>query len=238
MKKMTCYIIDDEYLAREILVEYISKVSFLELKGSFTSPLKAVEKLEVDKPDLLFLDINMPIIDGISFISMLNPKPWIILTTAYEQYAVKAFALEVKDYLVKPFSFERFYAGVLRLYQEKNIHVNSEKPVIKESKSTKEFIFVKVGGRIQRIIINEILFIEGMRDYLRIHTMEEKLMTLSSFSDVEKILPSNQFVRVHRSFIVALNKIEHVERNRIKIKEELIPIGAIYRDSFFKILSG
>jgi two-component SAPR family response regulator len=113
-EKLSCYIIDDEHLAREILEVYVAKVPLLELKGSFMSPLEAASHLEEDKPDLLFLDINMPDLDGLSFIPMLNPKPMIILTTAYDQYALKAFELEVKDYLLKPFSFERFYKGVLR----------------------------------------------------------------------------------------------------------------------------
>src|SRR5918993_5335957 len=119
-EKLTCYIIDDEPLAQEILEVYIAKVSFLELKGSFMSPLEASTVLKEEKPDLLFLDINMPDLDGLSFIPMLNPKPMIVLTTAYDQYALKAFDLEVKDYLLKPFSFERFYKGVLRVYQESN----------------------------------------------------------------------------------------------------------------------
>ena len=126
-EKLTCYIIDDEPLAQEILEEYIAKVSFLELKGSFMSPLEAAGSLKKDKPDLLFLDINMPDLDGLSFIPMLNPKPMIILTTAYDQYALKAFELEVKDYLLKPFSFERFYKGVLRLYQEQSLRLQPEK---------------------------------------------------------------------------------------------------------------
>src|SRR6187431_3067166 len=140
--KLSCYIIDDEPLAQEILEEYVSKVPFLELKDSFMSPLEAAGQLKEDKPDLLFLDINMPDLDGLSFIPMLNPKPMIMLTTAYDQYALKAFELEVKDYLLKPFSFERFYKGVLRLYQEQGL---SPQPEIKESKpepkSEQEYIF-------------------------------------------------------------------------------------------------
>jgi two-component SAPR family response regulator len=126
-EKLTCCIIDDEPLAREILEEYISKVTFLDLKGGFMSPLEAVSFLEEVKPDLVFLDINMPDLDGLSFIPMLNPRPMIILTTAYDQYAVKAFDLEVKDYLLKPFSFERFYKSVLRLYQEQSSDCNRKR---------------------------------------------------------------------------------------------------------------
>src|SRR5688572_28438740 len=147
-EKLSCYIIDDEPLAQEILEAYIAKVSFLELKGSFVSPLEAAGALEEDKPDLLFLDINMPDLDGISFVQMLNPRPMIILTTAYDQYALMAFELDVKDYLLKPFSFERFYKGVLRLYKEQNFRPQPEKKEAKpERKSEQGYIFLKVGHR-------------------------------------------------------------------------------------------
>ncbi|RYU95620.1 LytR/AlgR family response regulator transcription factor [Emticicia agri] len=236
--KLTCYIIDDEPLAQEILEAYISKVSFLELKGSFMSPLEAAGSLEKDKPDLLFLDINMPDLDGLSFIPMLNPKPMIILTTAYDQYALKAFELEVKDYLMKPFSFERFYKGVLRLYQEQSPKQPEKKEVKAEAKHEQEYIFLKVGHRIQKVAIRNILFVEGMKDYLRIHTTEEKIMTLLNFARLEELLPSKDFARVHRSFLVAIDKIDHIEKNRIWIANQVIPISETYLDSFFKMLKG
>jgi len=237
--KLSCYIIDDEYLAQEILEEYIIKVPFLELKGTFMSPLEAAAQMDKDKPDLLFLDINMPDLDGLSFIPMLNPKPMIILTTAYDQYALKAFELEVKDYLVKPFPFERFYKGVLRLYQEQASRQLPEKPEIKAApKNEQEYLFLKVGHRIQKIAIRDIYFVEGMKDYLRIHTAKEKIMTLLSFAKLEELLPSKEFARVHRSFLVALNKIDHVEKNRIRIADQMIPISDTYADAFYKMLNG
>ena len=238
-EKLTCYIIDDEPLAQEILEEYIAKVPFLELKGSFMSPLEAAHSLEVDGPDLLFLDINMPDLDGLSFIPMLNPKPMIILTTAYDQYALKAFELEVKDYLLKPFSFERFYKGVLRLYQEQSLRGGTEKKEPKwEPKSEPEYIFLKVGHRIQKVAIGDILFVEGMKDYLRIHTREEKIMTLLNFAKLEELLPAQDFARVHRSFLVAIDKIDHIEKNRIWISDQIIPISDTYADSFYNMLKG
>jgi len=238
-EKLSCYIIDDEHLAQEILEEYIAKVPFLELKGSFFSPLEAASQLDKDKPDLLFLDINMPDLDGLSFIPMLNPKPMIILTTAYDQYALKAFELEVKDYLVKPFSFERFYKGVLRLYQEQGSKLQPEKTEVKaEPKSEQEYIFLKVGHRIQKIAFRDILFVEGMKDYLRIHTLKEKIMTLLNFAKLEELLPTHEFARVHRSFLVAIDKIDHIEKNRIWIGEQVIPISDTYSDSFYKKLKG
>lgn len=238
-KKLSCYIIDDEHLAQEILEEYVAKVPFLELKGTFMSPLEAAAQLDKDKPDLLFLDINMPDVDGLSFIPMLNPKPMIILTTAYDQYALKAFELDVKDYLVKPFSFERFYKGVLRLYQEQ-IHRQQLLPteIKTEPKNEQEYIFLKVGHRIQKIATHEILFVEGMKDYLRIHTTKEKVMTLLSFARLEELLPAQGFARVHRSYMVAIDKIDHIEKNRIWIGDQVIPISESYSERFYSKLKG
>ncbi|HYH56138.1 MAG TPA: LytTR family DNA-binding domain-containing protein [Anseongella sp.] len=237
--KLTCYIIDDEYLAQEILEAYVAKVPFLELKGTFMSPLEAAAQMETDKPDLLFLDINMPDLDGLSFIPMLNPKPMIILTTAYDQYALKAFELEVKDYLVKPFSFERFYKGVLRLYQEQSPKQQPERQeAMADPKPEQAYIFLKVGYRIQKVATADILFVEGMKDYLRIHTAKEKIMTLLSFAKLEALLPTPDFARVHRSFMVAIDKIDHIEKNRIRIGDQVIPISDTYGDGFYKKLRG
>lgn len=238
-EKLTCYIIDDEPLAQEILEAYIAKVPFLELKGVFASPLEAAGLLEIDSPDLLFLDINMPDLDGLSFIPMLKTKPAIILTTAYDQYALKAFDLEVKDYLVKPIPFERFYKGVLRLYQEQNHRKEAAPEASKQQpKNEQDHIFLKVGHRIQKLAIADILFVEGMKDYLRIHTGEEKIMTLLSFAKLEELLPALHFARVHRSFLVAVDKIDHIEKNRIHIADQIIPISDTYADAFYKLLKG
>lgn len=237
-EKLSCYIIDDEHLGLKILEEYVAKVSFLELKGSFSSALEAAARMDHDKPDLLFLDINMPDLNGISFISMLNPKPMIILTTAYDQYALKAFDLEVKDYLLKPISFERFYKGALRAYQDSN--QNPQPAATDNTSVTKNepgYIFLKVGFRIQKIEVRDILFVEGMKDYLRIHTVKDKIMTLMSFAKLEEMLPEAKFARVHRSFLVALEKIEHIEKNRIQIGDQTIPISETYAAEFYKKLN-
>jgi DNA-binding LytR/AlgR family response regulator len=238
-QKLTCCIIDDEPLAQEILEAYISKVPFLELKGSFMSAVEAGDVLQKDMPDILFLDINMPELDGINFIPMLHPKPHIILTTAYDSYALKAFELEVKDYLVKPFSFERFYKSVLRIYREQTSIPATEKTEMNPvNKKENENIFLKVGHRIQKIAAADILFVEGMKDYIRIHTAEEKIMTLLNFAELEELLPAQKFVRVHRSFLVAIDKIEHIEKNKIRIAEHIIPISDTYVDAFYKVLRG
>jgi DNA-binding LytR/AlgR family response regulator len=237
--KLSCYIIDDEHLAQKILEAYVAKVSFLEWKGSFASALEAAAQMDKDKPDLLFLDINMPDLNGLSFISMLNPKPIIVLTTAYDQYALRAFDLEVKDYLLKPLSFERFYKGVLRIYQEANHQQWPEKTERQAvAKNEPEYLFIKVGFRIQKIEVRDILYIEGMKDYLLIHTGKKKIMTLMSFAKLEEMLPDKKFARVHRSFMVALEKIDHIERNRIRIGDQNIPISDTYAQTFFNKLSG
>lgn len=238
-EKISCYIIDDEPLAQEILEEYISKVPFLELKGIFVSPLEATAQIKNDAPDLLFLDINMPDLDGLSYIPMLNPRPMIILTTAYDQFALKAFELEVKDYLLKPFSFERFYKSVLRLYQESNGRQQPEKNDVQtDGHKNSDYIFLKVGHRIQKLAIQDIIFIEGMKDYLHIHTAKEKIMTLLNFAKLEELLPANKFVRVHRSYMVAIDKIDHVEKKRIKISDKFLPISDTFANAFYSMLRG
>ena len=238
-EKLTCFIIDDEPLAQEILEAYIAKVAFLELKGTFLSPLEAAGSIKEEAPDLLFLDINMPDLDGLSFIPMLNPKPSIILTTAYDQYALKAFDLEVKDYLLKPISFERFYKSVLRVYGEQTGTSQPQKEILQpEQKDEQEYIFLKVGHRIQKLATKNILFVEGMKDYLRIHTTEGKFMTLLNFAKLEELLPEQAFARVHRSFLVAMDKIDHIEKNRIWIAEQAIPISDTYAEAFYKRLKG
>lgn len=174
-----------------------------------------------------------------SFIPMLNYKPMIILTTAYDQYALKAFELEVKDYLVKPIPFERFYKSVLRLHQQKGDRPLPEKQEAKpEPKGEQEYLFLKVGHRIQKVAIRDILFVEGMKDYLRIHTVKEKIMVLLSFAKLEELLPAQDFARVHRSFMVSIDKIDHIEKNRIRIANQIIPISDTYNESFYKKLRG
>lgn len=238
--KLTCYVIDDEPLAQEILGEYIIKVPFLDLKGCFDSALDASVPLKKDKPDLLFVDINMPDLDGLRFISMLNPRPLIIITTAYDQYAVKAFELEANDYLVKPIPFERFYKSVLRLYQNQRDKQQPAKGTfnVTEPQNEKDYVFIQSGTRILKINVKDILLIEGMKDYLRIHTVKDKIMTLLTFAKMEKLLPAGKFCRVHKSFMVALDKIDHVEKSRIKIADQVIPISDTYTEKFFEILKG
>lgn len=234
--KMNCYVIDDEPLAVEIMEEYIGKVPFLELKGSFNSALEASAKMKADKLEVLFVDVNMPDIDGLSFIGMLNPKPAVVLTTAHDEFALRAYDLEVADYLLKPISFDRFYRSALRLYNLLKTGAPPEKETPGEAQQNKLYIFVKVGHRIQKILLSDILFMQGMKDYLQIHTANEKIMTLATFAKMEENLCSSRIVRVHKSYMVAIDKIDHIERSRIFIGDQIIPISETYSEGFFKMI--
>jgi len=233
---ITCYVIEDEPLAQEIMESYIGRVPFLKLLGSFNGPLEASNQLEKEKPDLLFLDINLPDVDGLSFIPMLRYHPAIILTTAYGEFALKGYELDVDDYLLKPISFERFYKGVWKVYQRlNNIRQPDTNEAFQKANSQEDdYLFVKVGHRIQKIALNEILFIRGMKDYLQIQSARDKSMVLMSFAKITDLLPARKFIRVHKSYIVAVDKIDHIERNRISIGREIIPISDTYSDDFFQ----
>lgn len=236
-EKISCFVIDDEPLAVEILQEYIWKVPFLELKGSFSSAVDASEKMKADNPELLFLDVNMPDINGLNFISMLNPRPTIVLTTAHDEFALRAYDLEVADYLLKPISFDRFYRSALRIYNLLKQTSPQEKEVSDVIQQEKGYIFVKVGHRIQRILLSDVLFVQGMKDYLQIHTVNEKIMTLTTFAKLEENLRSTRIVRVHKSYMVSVDKIDHIERNRIFISDQIIPISETYSEGFFRLIN-
>ncbi|MFT6871471.1 MAG: two-component system LytT family response regulator [Roseivirga sp.] len=226
MDKIRCVIVDDEPLAIEILEEYIKKVPWLVLKESVDSGLGAIDYLNSNSVDLVFLDIQMPDLSGIQVAKLTKGKCDIIFTTAYHEYAVEGFELAAKDYLLKPISFERFLKSVQRLKEFK---------VEKASKTT-DYIFVKVEYTIKKIRLDKIRYIEGMKDYLRIVTTEEKVMTLQSFSRLLPALPNDRFVRVHKSYVVSLDAIDSVEKSKVKIGDQLIPISETYKDAFFKMV--
>ena len=232
--KINCIVIDDELPAIEQMEEYITRIPFLNLLGSFDNAIEPINFLKSNSVDLIFLDIEMEGFTGLQLIKTLQHKPKIILTTAYDQYAIEAFDLNVSDYLLKPISFERFIKAIDKIfdsYIETNIKTSNE-PVYK-----RDYFFVKTEFRMQRVDFKDILFIEGMNEYLRINTTKEKIMTLQNFKSLEEILPKNNFVRVHKSYMVAINKIDCVEKSRIKIGEKLIPVSNTYKDAFYLILN-
>ncbi len=233
--KFNCIIIEDEMPAAELLELYISNIDFLELKGKFSNATQALNIINTNKIDLLFLDINLPRISGIDFIKSLNPAPNAIFTTAYSEYAVESFNIEAIDYLLKPISFERFVKAVNRFLKLKN--AKSEGIVnITSHANEKAFIFIKCEKKMVKLILDEILYFESQKNYLLIHTEKEVYRAHHSISEMEEKIPEESFIRVHRSFIVALDKIKSYTSNYVEIGKEKIPIGRLYLMSTTGIL--
>lgn len=233
-----CLVVDDEPLALDIIVDYISKVPFLTLVKSTISAIEGLSLVQNDEVDLVFLDVQMPELTGIQFLKIINGKCDVILTTAYSQYALEGYDLDVTDYLLKPIAFDRFYKAAQKVLQKKQD--NSPPPVqIAEASvqnSLNNFIFVKTEHKIQKIYLDDILYIEGLKDYISIFTKTERIITLQNMKKMEDTLPSKSFVRVHKSYIIALDKIDSIERSRIQISDKIIPVGDTYRDYFFKLI--
>lgn len=224
---MNCLIVEDEPLAMLRLKEYVQRVPFLHLSHTLDNGLDAIGILQRERIDLLFLDIEMDGFSGIQLLESLPRRPAVILTTAFDQYALKGFDLQVADYLLKPYTFERFLQAVTRVYE--SVRTDNE-PL------PNGFLFVKTEYRLQKVGFDEIRFIEGMRDYRRIHLDKESIMTLETFRDLEQQLPEKRFCRVHKSYLVALDKIESIERDRIRIQNDLIPVSNTYREKFYQLI--
>ncbi|MCX6230812.1 MAG: response regulator transcription factor [Bacteroidetes bacterium] len=227
MDRYSCIIIEDEPLALKRTSDFVNKIPFLNLIDTFDNALNALYYLKSNKVDLLFLDINMDELSGIELLESTKIDGQVIITTAYQKYALKGYELNVTDYLLKPFTFDRFLKAVNKAHENLVSHNSDSQP---------DFIFVKTEYRLEKIMLNEIVYIEGMRDYRRIHTTNKKVMTLQNFNEFEKIIPANIVCRVHKSYMVAINKIVSIERNRIKIADELIPISETYKEVFFQII--
>ncbi|MFH1296295.1 MAG: LytTR family DNA-binding domain-containing protein [Bacteroidota bacterium] len=235
--KIKCIVVDDEPLAIEKISEYIVRVPSLELLASFDNAIDALEFLRDKKTDLVFLDIQMEKFTGIQLLEILRNPPKIIITSAYDTYALKGYELDVTDYLLKPISFERFLKAVSKVSEELHATKAVEPATTQTAeKKASDFIFIKADYHMRKIRFDDILFIEGMKDYLRLHLQNERIMTLMSFMKMEKALPPDRFMRVHKSYIVSLDKIERIERNTIMISGHKIPIGNKYKKGFFEYL--
>ena len=226
---ISCVTIDDEPLALVVLQDYIQRTPSLELQKSFTDAFTGLDYLKRHQVDILFLDIRMPQLSGIQLLKSLPKPPLVIFTTAYSNYAIDGFNLDAIDFLLKPFDYERFLKAVNKAGDYLSYR---EKP----NTDNMGFIFVKSEYQIVKISLNDIKLIEGMDDYVKIFTGEKMVLTNMPMKDMMKRLPSAQFVRVHRSFIVPLSRIESVRNKRIKIDGKLIPVGDSYAESFFKLL--
>ena len=228
-----CLVVDDEPLALDILEDYINKVPFLSLVKTTTSAIEGLSLVQSGAIDLVFLDVQMPELTGIQFLKIINGKCDVILTTAYSQYALDGYELDVVDYLLKPIAFDRFYKAAQKVLQNSH-HSNTLVVEAPTAPKTHDFIFVKTEHKIQKIYLDDILYIEGLKDYISIFTKTERIITLQNMKKMEESLPEKSFIRVHKSYIIALAKIESIERSRIQIGDKIIPIGDTYRDYFFK----
>jgi two-component system LytT family response regulator len=232
---MNCIAVDDEPLALKLIEDFVKKVPFLNFIKSCKNAFEAIDVIQKEEIDLVFLDINMPDVSGIELIKNIENKPFVIFTTAYSEYAVEGFELNAVDYLVKPFLFERFFKAVNKAYELYNLKNKKQQLQAADNNSTQQdFIFVKADYSSIKIYLNDILYLEGLKDYVKIHTAEKKILTLITMKKIEEKLPSSTFVRVHRSFIVAIDKIESIQRNRIIINNVRIPVGNSYKDDFYK----
>lgn len=228
MKKVRCFIVDDEPLAIQVIEQHLSKLSACEVCGSSTSPVEALAQIKMLQPDLLFIDIEMPEITGMELIATLQNKPAIIITTAYRDYAVEGFDLNVLDYLVKPIPFTRFLQAIEK-FLEKRLP-----PAVTPVQDKEACLFVKADRKTIRILLDDILFVEGIKDYSRIVLTTQKIMTKVSIGNLFKELPKDRFVQVHKSFIVARNKITAFTALDVEINGVEIPIGRLYKDAFFE----
>ncbi|GAC1305577.1 MAG: LytTR family DNA-binding domain-containing protein [Mucilaginibacter sp.] len=240
-----CLIVDDEPLALHILEDYMSKIPFLQLVKSTSNPIEALTLVQEGNVDLVFLDVQMPELTGIQFLKIANGKAKVILTTAYPQYALEGYELDVIDYLLKPIAFDRFYKSVQKAQAVLQPHaapvaapVQTASIQQQQQDFLSDFIFVKTEHKIQKVYLNDILFIEGLKDYISIFTPAERIITLQNMKKMEDALPEKHFIRVHKSYIVSINKIDSIERSRICIGDKIIPVGDTYREEFFKIIDG
>jgi two-component system LytT family response regulator len=233
MPQMNCLIVDDEPIAREIIKAYCSHLPFLTVVAACGNALEAKTMLQTQQIDLLFLDINMPVLNGISFLKTFKNPPQVIFTTAYKEYAVDAFDLAACDYLLKPFSLERFIVAVDKALEKSPLTPNGGTFY---SEKTEKYLFLKADGKIFKIMHDDLLFAEAQGNYTKVVTTQHTLLPSMTFSSFEELLPKSIFLRVHRSFIINKAKITHIEGNRVFIQNYEIPIGSSYRDDFLKNL--
>lgn len=224
MSQIKCIIVEDEPLAAKVLADYISDVPFLMLQGKFKDAILATEYLQDNHTDLIFLDIHLPKLKGLAFLKTLANPPAVIITTAYHQYAVEGFNLNVTDYLLKPFEFERFLTAVNKV---KAMHVLKQPA---ENKEDKNYLFLTVQKKRVKILFADIIYIESQREYIKIVTVKSEYLSKMSTNEIENILPANLFKRIHRSFIVSVNRIESYTADTVEVNGISIPVGRGYRD--------
>ncbi|MEM9820365.1 MAG: LytTR family DNA-binding domain-containing protein [Bacteroidota bacterium] len=235
-QRYNCLVVDDEELARTLLDNYLQRLPHLDLVGQCKNPLEAMTYLQDGKIDILFLDIQMPELTGIEFLKTIPNKPQVILTTAYPDYALEGYALAITDYLLKPIGFDRFVLGVnkavdLIQLQEKasqSVKMPAATPV------AKDYLLVKADHKLHKIKLSDILYIQSMREYVAIYTPQGRLLSLNSLKKLDLELPTEQFMRIHKSYLIAIDKVSTLEGNLVHIGKEKIPIGAHYKEAVLR----
>jgi two-component system LytT family response regulator len=229
-----CLVVDDEPPAREIIRRYIEQIPTLQLAGECANAMQAFALLQQQTVDLMFLDIRMPQLNGNDFIKTLKHPPRVILTTAYPEYALEGYELDVLDYLVKPILFDRFLKAVNKVYQQS--HIKTEGMAINEEKRTESFVYFRADRKMVKVMLQDIFYIESMKDYVKVFTVSGMLITKQSISSVEAMLPEKEFIRIHRSFIVSARHIKSFTSELIEIHNTEIPIGKLFRNEVMKTL--
>lgn len=234
--KTKCLIIDDEPLARELMRSHIEKLENIEIVAECGDAMKALNKLRENKIDLMFMDIQMPQITGIEFLKILKNPPKVIITTAFREYALDGFELDVVDYLLKPITFERFLKSVNKYYQITHEDVQNAAPASEIQTSDESFIYVKENKRVIKVYLHDILYIEGLSEYVQIYTDKKKIVTKISMISLEEKLPDDDFLRIHKSFIVSTSKIEAFTSHTIEVPGKELPIGRSYKSTVLNAL--
>lgn len=230
MKTIRCVILDDEPMAVALLSKYVEKIPSFELIKATTNPFEVLQLIAETTINLLFIDIQMPELTGLQMMEMLGNKTKFVITSAYSEYALNGYEHNVVDYLLKPISFDRFYKSVQKIETLFKEAITEEAAKVEEKPD--EFLFVKTDGKLVKICLTDLLLIEGLKDYLYLHLKNEKLIVLDTLKDFENKLPTPDFMRIHKSFIIRLDQIETIERNRIFIQNKIIPIGETYKNKF------
>lgn len=231
-----CLIVDDEPPAREVIKRYIAQMPTLELVGECANAIQAITTLQHERVDLIFLDIRMPQLNGTDFLKTLKSSPKIIFTTAYSEYALEGYELDVVDYLMKPVRFERFVKAVNKAFPVQ-YYQGDEASAAGVPKKNDSFVYFRSDRKMVKLLLNDILYIESMKDYVKVITLHGTVVTKQPISSVEAMLPESQFLRIHRSFIVSINKIKSFTHEMIETEKAEIPIGKLYRNELMKVLS-
>lgn len=234
--KIRCLIVDDEPLARRVIERYAADLPFLVVSGKCNNALEAIEFLHQHEVDLIFLDINMPRLSGIDFLRSMKNAPLVIITTAYEEYAIQGYELDVCDYLMKPFAFDRFLKAIRKaeeVLRSRSLQVPAE---AREAAGEEDFLFIKSSKKTYKVNLDQILFIEALGDYVKIFTTDRMIVSYQSLKNIEALLPARRFPRIHKSFIIALKRIEMIEGNQVRIRDRLIPVGTNYKAEFEKLI--